>query len=400
MQRLFQFHDRFIEQTPMEIIRECGTQINWDAPMLAIRGAKGVGKSTILRQYIRSHYQTTDRSVLYCSLDNNYFADHSILDLAEQFYRIGGKHLFLDEIHKYDNWSRELKEIYDLYATEMRIVISGSSLLSLQQGNADLSRRCVNHDIQGLSFREFLRFYKGLEFPVASLEQILNEPFSIIEPVHKQCRPLAYFDEYLTCGYYPYYKDNVVDYYTILNNVVRYIIEDELPRICKVELGNTRQIRALMNILASSEPFEVDITKLSVLSGLQRKTILTYLNHLSNAKLIHLLYSDYLNAKKMQKPDKIYIENANMLKALATHPLKEGTLRETFVINHLAFKHSVEYGKQHGDFVVDGKYTFEVGGAGKTFKQIADIPNSFILADDLDYPFGNKLPLWLIGFLY
>ena len=400
MQRLFQFHDRFIEQTPMEIIRECGTQINWDAPMLAIRGAKGVGKSTILRQYIRSHYQTTDRSVLYCSLDNNYFADHSILDLAEQFYRIGGKHLFLDEIHKYDNWSRELKEIYDLYATEMRIVISGSSLLSLQQGNADLSRRCVNHDIQGLSFREFLRFYKGLEFPVASLEQILNEPFSIIEPVHKQCRPLAYFDEYLTCGYYPYYKDNVVDYYTILNNVVRYIIEDELPRICKVELGNTRQIRALMNILASSEPFEVDITKLSVLSGLQRKTILTYLNHLSNAKLIHLLYSDYLNVKKMQKPDKIYIENANMLKALATHPLKEGTLRETFVINHLAFKHSVEYGKQHGDFVVDGKYTFEVGGAGKTFKQIADIPNSFILADDLDYPFGNKLPLWLIGFLY
>ena len=218
--------------------------------------------------------------------------------------------------------------------------------------------------------------------------------------VHKQCRPLAYFDEYMTCGYYPYYKDNVVDYYTILNNVVRYIIEDELPRICKVELGNTRQIRALMNILASSEPFEVDITKLSVLSGLQRKTILTYLNHLSNAKLIHLLYSDYLNAKKMQKPDKIYIENANMLKALATHPIKEGTLRETFVINHLAFKHSVEYGKQHGDFVVDGKYTFEVGGAGKNFKQIADIPNSYILADDLDYPLGNKLPLWLIGFLY
>ena len=163
MQRLFQFHDRFIEQTPMEIIRECGTRINWDAPMLALRGAKGVGKSTILRQYIRSHYQKEDRSVLYCSLDSNYFADHSILDLAEQFYRIGGKHLFLDEIHKYSNWSRELKEIYDLYATDMRIVISGSSLLSLQQGDADLSRRCINHDIQGLSFREFLRFYKGLE---------------------------------------------------------------------------------------------------------------------------------------------------------------------------------------------------------------------------------------------
>ena len=155
-----------------------------------------------------------------------------------------------------------------------------------------------------------------------------------------------------------------------------------------------------MNILAYSEPYEVDITRMSVQSGLQRPTILAYLKYLSDAKLIHLLYSDLINVKRMQKPDKIYIEDTNMLCALTSRPVKEGTMRETFAITHLSVGHEVEYGKQHGDFVVDGKYTFEVGGAGKNFKQIADIPNSYILADDLDYPFGNKLPLWLIGFLY
>ena len=399
MQRLFKLQDRLLSQTPMQIFRKCGSEINWNARMLSLRGAKGVGKSTILLQYIRSHYKEGDKTVLYCSLDNNYFSDHSILDLAEAFYMIGGKHLFLDEIHKYDNWSKELKEIYDSYP-DMRVVISGSSLLSLQQGDADLSRRCVNHDIQGLSFREFLQFYKGFDLPEISLNQLLTDPYPLIETVYKQCRPMAYFDEYLAYGYYPYYIDNDVDYYTIVNNVVRHIIEDELPRICKVELSNTRKIRALMNILASNEPYQVDISKLSVQSGLQRKTILAYFKYLSDAKLINLLYSDYLNAKKMQKPDKIYIENTNMLYALATHPIKEGTLRETFAVNQLGVEHEVEYGKKKGDFVVDGKYTFEVGGPGKGFKQIAGVPDSYVLADEIDYPWENKLPLWLVGFLY
>lgn len=211
---------------------------------------------------------------------------------------------------------------------------------------------------------------------------------------------MAYFDKYIHYGYFPYYKNNPMEYYMLVSNVVRYIIEDELPRLCKVELSNTRKLRALLNMLASSEPYEVDITRMSVQSGLQRPTIMAYLKYLSDARLINLLYSDLVNVKKLQKPDKIYIEDTNMLCALASHSIKEGTLRETFVINQLSAGHQVEYGKQHGDFVVDGKYTFEVGGAGKNFKQIADIPNSFILADDLDYPFGNKLPLWLIGFLY
>ena len=399
MQRLFNLHDRLLSLTPMKIIRKCGMEINWDTPMLAIRGPKGIGKSTLLRQYIRLHYNKGDRKVLYCSLDNSYFADHSILDLAEEFYRKGGKHLFLDEIHKYPMWSRELKEIYDNYP-DMRVVISGSSLLSLQQGKADLSRRCINHDFQGLSFREYLQFYKGIDLPVCALDEMLTNPFPFIEKVYDKCKPLAYFDEYLACGYYPYYTGNETDYYSAINSVVCYIIEEELPRICNVELENTRKIRALMNVLAASEPYEVDMSRMSIQSGLQRKTILTYLKYLSDAKLVNLLYSDLVNVKKMQKPDKIYIEDTNMLHALATHPTKEGTLRETFAVNHLVFNHSVEYGKQHGDFVVDGKYTIEVGGQSKNFKQIANIPNSYIFADDIEYPWENKLPLWLLGFLY
>ena len=399
MQRLFQLQEQLLGLTPMEIVRECAFKINWDSQLVAIRGPKGVGKSTIIRQYIKQHYAPNDQSALYCSLDANYFVDHSILDLVEQFYRIGGKHLFLDEVHKYSNWSREIKEIYDYYP-DLRVVISGSSLLSLMQGDADLSRRCINYDIQGLSFREYLHFYEGIELPVCTMEELVSNTHPFVAQVYKHCKPMAYFDKYLHYGYFPYYRNNPVEYYAAVSNVVRYIIEDELPRICKVDLSNTRKIRALMNILASSEPYEVDITRMSVQSGLQRPTILAYLKYLSDAKLIHLLYSDLVNVKKLQKPDKIYIEDSNMLCALASRPVKEGTMRETFAISHLSVGHEVEYGKQHGDFVVDGRYTFEVGGASKNFKQIADIPNSFILADDMDYPLGNKLPLWLIGFLY
>lgn len=399
MQRLFQLQEQLLGLTPMEIVRECASKINWESQLVAIRGPKGVGKSTIIRQYIKQHYAANDQSALYCTLDANYFVDHSILDLVTDFYRIGGKHLFLDEVHKYPNWSREIKEVYDYYP-DLRVVISGSSLLSLMQGDADLSRRCVNYDIQGLSFREYLRFYEGIELPVCTIEELTTNAHPFVAQVYKQCKPMAYFDKYLHYGYFPYYKNNPVEYYASVSNVVRYIIEEELPRICKVELSNTRKIRALMNILASGEPYEVDITRMSVQSGLQRPTILAYLKYLSDAKLIHLLYSDLVNVKKLQKPDKIYIEDTNMLCALTARPVKEGTMRETFAITHLSVEHEVEYGKQHGDFVVDGKYTFEVGGAGKNFKQIADIQNSFILADDLDYPFGNKLPLWIIGFLY
>ena len=399
MNSLFFKHDRLMELTPMKIVRQWAQTINWNARLLSIRGPKGVGKSTMMCQYIKQHYEYMDRQVLYVSCDNSYFSTHSLLDLAEQFYLSGGKHLFIDEIHKYDNWSREIKEIYDFYPT-LKIVISGSSLLSLMEGDVDLSRRCINHDIQGLSFREFLHFYKGIEMPVYPLEEVLANPAPLIRQMNQFGRPVALFHEYLKYGYYPYYLENEIDYYVAIQQVVNNIIDDELPRICNVDVANTRKIKSLMTMLCACEPFQVDISKMSVQSGLKRDTVVAYLNYMGKAKLLQLLYCDLMNVKRLQKPDKIYIDNPNMLYAWATNPVKIGTVRETFVVNQLAAKHKVEFMKKHGDFFVDSKYTIEVGGEDKDFSQVANVPDSYILADNIETAIGHKLPIWAIGFLY
>ena len=399
MDTLLKKHDRLWEITPLEIVRQWAYSINWDARLMAIRGPKGVGKSTMMLQDSKQHYAYMDRQVLYVSCDDAYFATHSLLDLAEQFYLTGGKHLFIDEIHKYENWSREIKEIYDSYPT-MKMVISGSSLLSLTEGDADLSRRCINHDIQGLSFREFLHFYKGIEMPIYPLEDVLTNPASLIQEMNSKGRPVALFQEYLRNGYYPYYLNNETDYYLAIQQVVNHTIDDELTKICKVDVGNTRKIKALMTMLCASEPYQLDISKLSVQSGLKRETVVAYLNYMDKAKLLHLLYCDLVNAKRMQKPDKIYIDNSNMLYAWATTPVRIGTARETFVVNQLSAKHQVEFGKKKGDFKIDGIYTIEVRGEDKDSRQIANLPNSYILADNIETAIGHKLPIWVVGFLY
>ena len=399
MDKLYEKHQRMLAVTPTKIVRQCAKDINWNAQMLAIRGPKGVGKTTMMLQYIKQHFQPQDMSVLYCSLDGAYFTDHNLLDFVDTFYKNGGKHLFLDEIHKYPNWGREVKEIYDSYP-ELQVVLSGSSLLDMMTGDADLSRRCINHDIQGLSFREYLQFYKGIDLPACSLQELLDNPMPLCLQVNALCRPLAFFREYLQFGYYPYYIKNKIDYYSAIEQVTYKIIDDEMPRICGVEVANTRKIKALMNVLAVTEPFEVDIKKLSVQTSLKRETILGYLNYMQRAKLLNLLYCDSTNIKKLQKPDKIYIENTNLLYTLANNPIKQGTIRETFAVNQLAYKHLVEYKKSNGDFLIDGKYTIEVGGSSKDYMQIANVADSYILADDIETPIGHKLPLWLIGFLY
>ncbi|MCQ2343964.1 MAG: AAA family ATPase [Paludibacteraceae bacterium] len=406
METLIDKYTRIIKATSMDFERHCMSsgkkEINWDTPLMALRGQKGVGKSTLMLQYIKRNYSLGDRSVLYCSCDWSYFATHTILELVDVFWKNGGKHIFLDEIHKYENWSSEIKEIYDTYP-ELKIVISGSSLLKLMEGESDLSRRCINHEIQGLSFREFLHFYKNIELPVSSLDDILKNSWEICEMVNDKCKPLPMFKEYLRYGYYPYYKKlkNPIDYQSAIEQVMNYVIDDELPRICGVDFSNTRKIKALMNILASTEPFEVDISRFSVQSGLQRNTIIGYLSHLDNANMINLLYSDYNNIKKMQKPDKIYLENSNIHYALApTKDVHIGTIRETFAVNQLSYQHKVEYSKSRADFSIDDKYTFEIGGKDKGFEQIAGIPDSYVFADDIEYPSGEKLPLYLLGLMY
>lgn len=391
--------DRLLSLTQIATVRDLTNRINWDARLISIRGARGVGKTTLMLQYIKLHYKPYDRSVLYCSLDSIYFATHRLIDLADDFYKNGGKHLFLDEVHKYDGWSRELKEIYDMY-TDMKVVISASSLLNILGGDADLSRRCLPYDMQGLSFREYLQIYKGIHMPSTDLETMLTEPGDICVQLNKACKPIPLFHDYLKHGYFPYYLDNKEDYFTTIDNVIDYIINAELVKLRNVSPANTRKIKALVGILSQSVPFEVDITKLSSMIGLQRNTVVEYLKYLADAKILNLLYSDLLSVKKMQKPDKIYLESPNMIYALATDYVNIGTVRETFAVNQLSFVGQVEYGKAKGDFKCGGKYLFEVGGKSKDFSQVAGEKDAYVLADDIETPLGRKLPLWIIGFLY
>lgn len=399
MENLFDKHYIYMSETPLDIVRTIMNEIDWESRLLSIKGPKGVGKSTLMRQFLKINYPAGSRKALYCSADSIYFSRHSILDLAESFVKIGGERLFIDEIHKYDGWSKEIKEIYDLYP-RLKVAVSGSSLLEILSGDADLSRRCIPYTMQGLSFREYLRFEKGIELPIWTLEEILHRPWDICEDIKKTCLPLEFFSDYIKHGYYPFYYDNPRTYYTSIENVVNYTIDFELPKIRRVDIGNTRKLKALLYVLANNMPFQVDISNLAGKIEIERNTVLAYLKHLDEAKLIKLLYSDIVSVKKMQKPDKIFIDNTNLLAVLANRNGEIGTIREIFAINQLSYAHQVEYGKDKGDFKIDGKYVFEIGGKDKSFQQIADMPNSYVFADDIDVPSGAKLPLWLLGFLY
>ncbi|MGM9692029.1 MAG: ATP-binding protein [Alloprevotella sp.] len=399
MEKLFEKKDQLLRLTSMNIVREAMNTINWDAQLICLRGARGVGKTTLMLQYIKSHYRPMSNEVLYVSLDAVYFSTHTLIDLADRFYKNGGKHLFVDEVHKYNSWSREIKEIYDTYP-DMRVVISGSSLLNILGGDADLSRRCIPYELHGLSFREYLHFFHNIQIQPRTLQDILGHPEEICSEVLDKCHPLPLFKDYLQHGYFPFYLKSKENYATLIEQVVNYVIETELPQCYNVDMAMVRKIKALMSIVSSSVPYEVDATKLSGVIGVHRTTVVNYLYMLDKAKLINMLFAEAKTIKKLQKPDKIYIENPNMLYALAEGNVEIGTARETFCINQLRVHHNVEYSKKQGDFRVDGKYTFEIGGQSKGFDQVAGVPDSYVLADDIETPFGRKLPLWTIGFLY
>lgn len=398
METLFKKHKMLVSQVSTAIVREMMNTIDWQKQLVAIKGSRGVGKTTLIRQYIKTTYGVNPGVALYCVMDSMYFTTHSLLNLAEKFHLNGGRHLFLDEVHKYPTWSKEIKEIMDLYP-DLKIVFSGSSLIQILNADADLSRRVLTYTMEGLSFREFLHFYKDIQLPVFSLQEVLTNYDAICEQVSKVCTPQKMFEEYLRVGYYPFYDGNEVEYYSRIENVVSFVIEQELTQFCGVDPAFTRKIMALMLFLADNLPYEVNIAKLSAYLELNKNTILNYLSHLNRAELITLLYSDNKSVGKMQKPDKIYIHNTNMLNALSKQ-INIGTLRECFVVNQLSAKHTVEYGKVTGDFKVDGKYIFEVGGPDKSFDQIANVPNSYVLADSLEFPIGKKLPIWLVGLIY
>ena len=398
METLFKKHRKLISQVSTNIIREAMNTIPWEKQLVAIRGSRGVGKTTLMRQYIKLNYGIQAGEALYCLMDSMYFTSHSLLDLAERFHLMGGKHLFLDEVHKYPSWSKEIKEIIDLYP-EMKVTFSGSSLLQILNADADLSRRVRSQDLAGLSFREYLRFYHGIELPVFKLEEILSNPDAICTRVCEACHPQPLFESYLRAGYYPFYDGDVEDYYSRIENVVIFIIDQEMTEFCGVAPANTRKLKAMLMFLCDNVPYEVNIAKLASYLELNKATVLSYLSGMKKAELLHLLYSSNVSVTKMQKPDKIYVHNPNILYALGSRE-NIGTVRECFFVNQLSKGHTVEYGKTSGDFLIDGRITVEVGGKDKSFEQIADIPDSYVFADEMEFPVGKKLPLWLAGFLY
>ncbi|MBR5087667.1 MAG: AAA family ATPase [Muribaculaceae bacterium] len=399
MEALLRSHHNRMQTVSLDFIRPIMHEINWDDRLIMIRGQRGVGKTTLMLQHIMmSHNSGNQSDVLYVSLDNIYFSSHGLLAFVEQFHKMGGKYLFLDEVHKYETWSREIKNAYDEFP-DMHFVLSGSSLVNLMDGDVDLSRRCIFYTMQGLSFREYLAMFHNFHFNIANLDDVLFHSNDICAEVNSKLRPLTLFPTYLQQGYFPFLKEGEPSYYTRIENIVNMTIERELPQSRHLDIGNIRKMKSLLAALSSNVPFEVDATKLSKMAEIARTTLLQYLQFLNDARLINLLYSDITSIKRMQKPDKIYLENTNLMHTLST-VVDIGAEREAFFVNQLSYKYQVEYSKSSADFTIDGKYTIEVGGRSKGAKQLKDVPLGFIAADNEEFTLGNKIPLWLFGFLY
>ncbi|MFC5191132.1 ATP-binding protein [Algoriphagus aquatilis] len=372
-------------------------QIQWDARLIGIKGARGVGKTTLLLQYIKENLPINE-STLYVSLDNIWFGENKLSTLTEDFVKRGGKYLFLDEVHKYPNWSQELKNIYDDYP-ELKVVFTGSSLLEILNARADLSRRAVVYTLQGLSYREYLHLKSGVQLPKVELEDLVQNHVQLSIEINRTLKPLQYFEEYLKTGYFPYFQEVPSLYYHRIEEVINMTLEVELPLLRKVEVSYVSKLKQLLQIISESVPFIPNVSKLSERIGVNRNTFTTYLFFLQEANLTRNIYKDASGITLLQKPDKIYLENTNFQYALAPKNTEKGSIRETFLVNQLSYQYQVEYVDQ-GDFLIDQTYTLEVGGSGKTKKQIQRIPNSFIVSDDLEYGTGTKIPLWMFGFLY
>lgn len=401
MEKLFKRHDEEIAAVPMSMVRSMMRVIDWSSRLLIIKGAKGVGKSTLMQQYIKMNFKAGDRNVLYCSADSSYFSTHTLLDTADTFVMLGGRYLFIDEVHKYHGWSREIKEMYDTHKN-LHIVLSCSSLLQLNDGDADLSRRMVPYVMPGLSFREFLRFDQGVEINPVSLTELLDSPDEFCSAVKDKCLPVRLFKQYLQGGFYPFYFENRNTYPVQVENVVNYIIDYELPAFRNIDVGNTRKLKALLHILAQLVPYEIDVSKLSRAASMERATIMKYLKNMEEAKLICRLFQNLDTISDLQKPDKILLDNPNLLYILSDKIPEIGTVRETFFCNQLiSAGHKVEYGGlKTGDFKIDGDVVIEVGGADKGYEQIRNENNAYIAADDIDSAIFRKIPLWAFGFLY
>jgi predicted AAA+ superfamily ATPase len=397
METLFEKSYQKIERVQTDFVRSLMTNIRWDSRLVCIRGARGVGKTTLLLQRMKLALPG-DKGSLYASLDNIWFSQHSLIELVDGFAKRGGKYLFLDEVHKYPNWSQELKNAYDDFP-DLRIVFTGSSMLEILNARADLSRRAVVYEMQGLSFREYLTMTLREQFPIFSLQDIMANQREITSEILKKIKPLQYFKPYLENGYYPFSFEMRDLYYGQLEEVISLILEIELPLLRGMEIAYIPKIKQLLLAIAENAPFTPNVQKLAGQIGLNRATLLSYLYYLQEARLTNHLYRDITGMSQLQKPDKIFLENTNLAYVIAADKVNIGNLRESFFLNQLSYRHKIEYAEK-GDFAVDDKYTFEIGGKGKNKHQIYSVADAFVAADDIEYGFDNKIPLWMFGFLY
>lgn len=382
----------------MRFIRGVMNTIHWDARLVGIKGARGVGKTTLLLQHIKQHYTDNLDAVLYVSLDDLWFAEHGLVETVDTFVKSGGAVIYLDEVHKYPLWARAIKNIYDDYP-ELKIVFTGSSLLEIINARADLSRRAVVHTLQGLSFREYLNL-RGLgPFAEIGLQDILQGHQSISSDIVRRVKPFKYFDEYLQRGYYPYFLEGVENYLMRLEETVLMVLETELPYLRNIEIAYVGKLKRLLSIIAESAPFIPNITRMSDRIKINRQTLIAYLHYMEEAKLITGIYKSSRGLGALQKPDKIFLENTSLMYLSAGAEPDKGNLRETFLVNQLSFGHELHY-PESGDFLVDRKYTIEAGGKNKTGEQLKNVEEAYIAADGIEYGYGNTIPLWLFGFLY
>lgn len=395
MNEFFEISERLIEQAPSEIVREQADLLSGGGRMIGIKGARGVGKSTLLLQFAKEKLK--NRRKLYISLDDILFAHRGLADFADEFVKLGGEYLLIDEVHSYSGWARELKNIYDRYPG-LRVLFTGSSILQLSDGLNELSRRAVIYDLPGLSLREYIRFKTGIRFEPIPLEQILDNHVAIVKPIWKEIRPLQYFNEYLRGGYYPYYFEHPQTYDLRLKESVIKVIESDLLITSGITPGNMEKIKQLLYIISHSVPFKPNVDKLAGRMQVGRNTLKTYFRYLDIAGITRSLFSEKKGISLLTKPEKVYLHHPNLMYSLNPSDVNTGTARETFLLSQLANSQTIHY-PGTGDFLVNRQHLIEVGGKNKTNTQIKNQKNAWLAIDGIETGMGNRIPLWLFGFL-
>lgn len=404
MQELIEINVRLLSRIKFSFLRYLYHQIDWNDRLIEINGARGVGKTTLMLQKVKEINKASKSSALYASLDNPFFFQNSITDVADAFFKNGGNYLFLDEVHKYPalhknyDWSAELKAVYDAFP-DLKIVYSGSSILKLYQGQGDISRRRSVYHFNGLSFREFLQFDQDIEIAPTNLSNLINHHEEISSQISNQTNILPLFSTYIENGYYPFYKESKNKYFEKLKDVINVILETDIPAVTDIPFETLLNIKKLLGAIGSSVPYTPNLSDIrSRLYISDQRTLLKYLNYLEKAEIIKTLSKNVSGKNILKKPDKIYLNNTNLLKALNFEKHDTGTIRETFFYNQVSNNYRVTY-PSTGDFKVND-YVFEVGGKNKKQKQIENIDNAFLVLDNIEVGFAKKIPLWLFGFLY